>query len=211
MFWKASEGDRFQFFSPHKLGAAQQARYPSQIAERETRSPWDFTIPGSFSDLITQFPRESERRSPRGGKGLRLGPISQSVSHCGPGPRVHGLLREAGGLCAAQSGTPWHADLASAVPPQPASGSLTAVVAHAGTRFQWLQRPNNRKPTYMHKRVVRMDTVFLFSRCCARPPRARLLARSVAGGGRGNFSRLMGQLAGVIELGAVWRPKLGRR
>ena len=58
---------------------------PSERAEREMLSPWDLQVPGSFPDLVTQFPREREgrvyscqRRSPNGGESLRLRPTDLS-------------------------------------------------------------------------------------------------------------------------------------
>lgn len=58
---------------------------PQRELSGEMLSPWDLPVPGSFPDLVTQFPRERkgrvyscQRRSPNGGESLRLRPTDLS-------------------------------------------------------------------------------------------------------------------------------------
>lgn len=120
-------------FFPHKLAQLSRRVTPHISRSGKRAHLWDFAIPGSFSDLVTQFPRESERRvysrqrrSPRGGEGLRLGPISLSPT-AGQGRGSTGCSARLAGSARHSRERPGAQTLASAVPPQPASGSLTAV------------------------------------------------------------------------------------
>ena len=175
---------------------AQNPRHPSEIAQRETRSPWDLPVPGSFSVsegkggacLFTLVEDAQRWRGPPSGTSRSFAPLRAE-------PRLTKLPGEATVLGVGPPGTHWRAGTAWPMPPRRASVPLAAVVRVCwGQRSPAVLETQQPKNTFCAREGHTCGFGVSFQRVRLSRQNASKLAQSSKEGEGGSVSRLIGRV-----------------